>query len=160
VRFFVSMASLAVLGLFGLGAVACGGDDEADVVADDGPPVSEVMVSLSNWVVEPSSKTLAAGTVTFTAMHEAEHGAMNMAGQEGATHQLLVAPLPKGAKAGQNKFGNPVVNLPDIKPGESMTAEAQLEPGTYELACLIVEEVDGKSVNHYEKGMYTQVTVQ
>ena len=53
-----------------------------------------------------------------------------------------------------------MVNLADIKPGKSKTAEAELEPGTYELACLVVEQVNGKAVNHYKKGMYTQVTVR
>ena len=156
-RLFVSVA---ILGLLGLVAVACGGDDDDDGdVVGDGTPVSEVTVNLTNWEMEPSSSTLAAGMVKFTATHMEEHGAMDM-GEGGATHQLWVARLPQGAKAGQSKFESPVVNLTDIKPGESKTAEAELEPGTYELACLVVEQVNGKSVNHYEKGMYTQVTVR
>ncbi|MFN0145623.1 MAG: hypothetical protein ACKVT1_03870 [Dehalococcoidia bacterium] len=150
---------LGLAGLVGLLAVACGGGDD-DTPEQAGTPASEVTVNLTNWAMEPSSKTLAAGTVTFVATHEAEHGSMDMAGQEGATHQLIVARLPAGAKAGQSKFSDPVVNLTDIKPGEIKTAEARLEPGTYELACQVVEEVGGKSVNHYTKGMYTTVTVK
>jgi uncharacterized cupredoxin-like copper-binding protein len=158
-RFLILVVSLAIIGLV---TVSCGDDDDGDDGAadDSGMPASEVMVNLKNWAIEPSAKTLAAGMVKFTAMHEAEHGAMDMSGQEGATHQLLVAPLPQGAQAGQSKFGSPVVNLTEIKPGDTKTAEAELSPRTYEFACLVVEQVGGETVNHYEKGMYTQVTVE
>jgi hypothetical protein len=35
-----------------------------------------------------------------------------------------------------------------------------LAPGVYELACLLVEDVGGERVNHYERGMHTTITVQ
>lgn len=151
---------VGLAGLVGLAAAACGGGDADGAPDQGGAPVSEVTVKLTNWAMEPSSKTLAAGTISFVATHEAEHGETHAAGQEGATHQMLLAPLPKGAKAGRNKFGDPVINLTDIKPGEIKTAKVNLEPGNYELACQVVEEVGGKSVNHYAKGMYTMVTVK
>ena len=164
-RVFALAASLAAVGFIG---AACGGDDAGSNTGgmDMGgsPPAasdgSSVTVNLKNWAVVPSGKTLKVGMVKFTATHEMEHGGMNMAGQEGATHQLLVAKLPDGEKAGKSKFGTPVVNLTDIKPGETKTAEVELTPGTYELACLVVEQVGGKTVNHYEKGMYAQVTAK
>jgi hypothetical protein len=162
-----TIALVAVLGLVGLIAAACGDDDtsgktDMDMGGGTGSAASasSLTVNLKNWAIQSSSKTLAAGKVTFTATHAAEHGAMNMDGQEGATHQLLVAPLPQGAKAGQGKFGKPVLNLTDIKPGETKTGEAELAPGTYEVACLVVEQVKGKTVDHYEKGMYALVTVK
>jgi uncharacterized cupredoxin-like copper-binding protein len=49
--------------------------------------------------------------------------------------------------------------MSDIEIGETATGAVTLEPGTYEMACLVVEEVDGETVNHYEKGMYTTITV-
>jgi uncharacterized cupredoxin-like copper-binding protein len=161
IRVLILVALLAIAGLV---AAACGGDDAGSDTGGtdmggsgttaDG---SSVTVHLTNWAVEPSAKTLTAGKIKFTTMHDMDHTAMS--GKEGATHQLVVARLPDGAKAGQSKFGSPVVNLTDIKPGETKTAEAELSPGTYELACLVVEQVNGKNVNHYEKGMYTQLTV-
>ncbi|MBI2765925.1 MAG: hypothetical protein HYX53_08455 [Chloroflexi bacterium] len=168
VRILILAATLAIAGLV---AASCGGggDDNTSMGGMDmsgatptmasGADGSTEMVTLSNWAVEPSSKTLTAGKITFMATHAMDHSAANMTGQEGATHQLLVAPLPAGAKAGQSKFGAPVVNLTDIKPGESKTAQVELAAGTYELACLVVEQVNGQTVNHYEKGMFTQVTV-
>jgi uncharacterized cupredoxin-like copper-binding protein len=167
VRVLMFLASLAIVGLL---SAACGGDDDntgmggmdmgGSATMASGSDGSSVTVNLKNWAVEPSSKTLTAGKIKFTAMHEMDHGSTDMAGQEGATHQLLVARLADGAKAGQSKFGSPLVNLTDIKPGESKTAEVELAPGTYELACLVVEQVTGTSGNHYEKGMYSQVTVK
>lgn len=136
---------------------ACGGGDDSPS-AGSGPPVSAVTVKLTNWAVTPTSRTLAAGKVTFTAVHVMDH--MDSAPNGGAMHQLLIAPLPAGAKAGQGKYGKPALNLTDIKMGDEKTAEVDLAPGTYELSCSVVEDVKGKTVNHYEKGMYTTVTVK
>jgi uncharacterized cupredoxin-like copper-binding protein len=167
VRVLILLASLALVGL--LSAACGGGDDNTSMGGMDmggsatmasGSDGSSVTVNLKNWAVEPSTKTLTAGKITFTAMHEMDHSSTDMTGQEGATHQLVVARLPDGAKAGQSKFGSPVINLTGIKPGESKTAQAELTPGTYELACLVVETVGGTPVNHYEKGMFSQVTVK
>ncbi len=147
--------------LFGAAfVVACGGDDDDDAApAADGTPASAVTVNLTNWAMEPSSGVLKAGTVTFTATHVEEHGGHGVS-EGGETHQLLVAPLPEGKKGGKGNFGSPVLNLTEIKMGETKTGEATLAPGTYELACLVVEQVNGKSVIHYEKGMYTTVSVE
>ncbi|MFN0148399.1 MAG: hypothetical protein ACKVT1_18005 [Dehalococcoidia bacterium] len=153
----MSVLGFAVLIGVGAGIGACGGGDPPE---ETSTPASEVTVNLTNWAMEPTSRTLAAGTVRFVVTHEMAHGAAHGEGEEGATHQLIVARLPDGAKAGQNKFGTPLINLGGIKPGEVKTAEATLEPGTYELACQEVEEVSGRSVNHYVKGMYTSVTVR
>lgn len=146
-------------------AAACGGDDDSP---DDGSEVTatgtasgrDLTVVLKNWAVEPSLETIAAGTVRITAMHEmADHGSMD---EGGATHQLLVAPLPEGAEPGTSSFGAPVVlNIADLEPGESQTEEVELEPGRYELACLVLEDMDGMdSVNHYEKGMFAVLVVE
>ena len=138
---------------------ACGGDDDDETAPVDGTPVSAVTVNLTNWAMEPSSGLLNAGKVTFTATHVEEHGGHG-ASEGGETHQLLVARLPDGKKGGKGDFGSPVLNLSEIKMGETKTGDVTLEPGTYELACLVVEQVNGKSVNHYEKGMYTTVNVE
>ena len=143
-------------------AASCGGDDDDDSgtapIASGGtrPAGSSVTVNLKNWAVEPSSATAKAGTVTFRAIHEEEeHG--HGADGAGTTHQLVVARLQDGANVGETKFGAPVLNLADIKVGEEKTGKAVLEPGRYELSCLVV---DGDNVNHYEEGMYALLTVE
>lgn len=155
--------------LFGAGlamltalAVACGGDDDADAnptrsVADGGSATS-ITVNLKNWAVEPSSATVEAGEVTFRATHEEDAHGGHGAGEAGATHQLVVARLQDGADVGETKFGAPVLNLADIKIGEEKTGKAVLEPGRYELSCLVVDGDD--NVNHYEKGMHALLTVE
>lgn len=140
-------------------AAGCAGDDEPQTEPKaNATPVAAIDVLLENWAIVPSSSALAAGTVTFTAIHEASHDAHGNAG--GVTHQLLVARLDDDAKAGKSAFGSIVLNLSDIKTGETRVGTADLAAGRYELACLVVEEVDGKAVNHYEKGMYTTVVVR
>jgi len=141
-----------------LAALACGGDDDdAATGTADGTTVT---VHLTNWAVEPSSTTVKAGRVSFTAIHEeVSHGEHGM-GESGATHQLVVARLEDGAEVGQGKFGSPALNLADIKVGKKKSGEAVLEPGRYELSCLVVEEVGGEQVNHYEEGMYALLTVE
>ncbi|MGK2966649.1 MAG: hypothetical protein ACSLFM_13745 [Tepidiformaceae bacterium] len=157
---------VATLGLLAAFASACGGDDDSDATltesVDGSGSATDITVNLKNWAVEPSSNTIKAGPVTFRAIHEegasgAGHGAM---GAAGATHQLLVARLKDDADVGDGEFGKPVLNLADIRPGDEKTGEAVLEPGRYELSCLVVERVDGKDVNHYEEGMFALLTVQ
>ena len=149
---------LVVVFTLGAAAASCGGGDNAS--PSNSAPVSSVKVDLSNWAVKPSAKVLAAGKVSFTISHAMDHGSHG-AMDGGATHQLVVAPLDAGAKAGQNKYGKPLLNVTDLKPGDSKTQDVDLPPGTYELACLLVEDLGaGKSVNHYEKGMFTTVVVQ
>ena len=138
--------------------LGCGGDDD-DASSPEPTADADLTVNLTNWAIEPSVDELAAGDIIFAAVHAEDHGGHGTS-EGGATHQLLVAPLAEGQGAGKGKFGSPVLNLPDIEIGETATGHTTLEPGMYELACLVVEEVDGETVNHYEKGMYTTITVR
>lgn len=146
--------------LFGTALVlGCGNDDGDETPSPAATAVAELTVNLTNWAIEPSGDTVPAGQVTFVAVHPEGHGGHGD-DEGGEIHQLLVAPLADGKEAGKGQFGSPVLNLSDIEVGETRTGEATLEPGTYELACLVVEEVDGVTVNHYEQGMYTTITVR
>jgi uncharacterized cupredoxin-like copper-binding protein len=127
-------------GWFGLG-----GDD---VAAAPG----EVRVGLSNWAVEPSTDSVAPGEVTFLAVHDEDHGHGD--GEAGETHDLAV--LKKGADGSYSL----VARTAAIATGESERLTVRLEPGEYELACDVVEEVDGEAVSHYVKGMRTSFRVQ
>lgn len=155
---------LAGLALLAVVTAACGGDDDEPTVTPtiaaaggDGGATS-ITVNLKNWAAEPSSVTVKAGEVTFRATHEEDAHGGHGTGEAGATHQLVVAPLQDGAEIGETKFGAPVLNLAEIKIGEEKTGKAVLEPGRYELSCLVVDGDD--NVNHYEKGMYALLTVE
>jgi hypothetical protein len=43
--------------------------------------------------------------------------------------------------------------------GESQALTMELEPGTYELSCSIVEEFRGERVSHYAEGMTERFVV-
>jgi hypothetical protein len=148
--------------MLGAFAAACGGDDtgESATPDDGGATTPAVVVNLTNWAVEPSLASVKAGMVSFTAKHAAAHGEEHGANEGGATHQLVVAPLEDGASVGEMKFGSPVLNLPDIEVGGEKSGVAELAPGRYELSCLVVEEVDGRTINHYTEGMYALLIVE
>lgn len=171
-----------LLGVLALPAllVACDGDDD-DVAGVPAPgdetatqpgqqqaspspsgdeDIQELTVDLKNWAIEASDSKVEAGTIRFVAKHTMEGHGDHDADEGGMVHQLVVAPLDEGAEVGESKFGAPVVNLTDIEMGEEKTIDVELEPGRYEMACLVVEDVDGEKINHYEKGMYALLEVE
>ncbi|MGD9933417.1 MAG: hypothetical protein AB7T37_06835 [Dehalococcoidia bacterium] len=154
------MTKLALLGAVAISAlafIACGDDDDpADKTTGAKP--GDVTVALTNWALTPSLTTVAAGTIRFVATHPEEHSGHG-SGEAGQIHQLIVAPLA-GDESGKGEFGSPVLNLSDIKVGQSKTGEVTLKAGEYELACLVAEKINGKTVNHYEQGMHTKFVVQ
>lgn len=46
-----------------------------------------------------------------------------------------------------------------LRMGDSRALTLTLTPGEYELACTVVEVVDGQAIGHYAKGMHTPFTV-
>lgn len=156
------MAALAAAAL-GLLA-ACGGDDEAATgmtgghMAGDGhmsamdtPPAGSIRVGLRNWAVEPAVNSVPAGKVTFWAVHEMEHAhGMN---EGGNVHDLQVL-----RKSGDGTW-DLVGQVRNLGMGEAAALELELEPGEYELACTVVEEIGGQAISHYEKGMHTPFVV-
>lgn len=154
---FVALFPVLALTLLLVG-VACGGaDGDSGMSMDrDSDGDMSVNVNLKNWAVEPSTTSIPAGKVKFTAMHEMEHhGGMAMT-EGGATHELVVA---LEDPAGSGSFGKVLLRIADLKPGDSMTKSVDLRPGTYELSCRIGEVVDGKAVSHYDRGMRTTIKV-
>jgi uncharacterized cupredoxin-like copper-binding protein len=155
----LSRVSVLIGLLFGTALVlGCGGDDGDETSPSEPSADADLTVNLTNWAIEPSVDTVPAGEVMVVAVHVEGHGGHGD-DEGGEIHQLIVAPLADGEEAGKGQFESPVLNLSDIEIGETATGAVTLEPGTYELACLVVEEVDGETVNHYEKGMYTTITV-
>jgi uncharacterized cupredoxin-like copper-binding protein len=75
------------------------------------------------------------------------------AGDEGKTHELVVA-----RKNADGTF-DVVGEAEDIGMGEHQDLTLQLVAGNYELQCNVVEQVNGKTVSHYAKGMHTAFTV-
>lgn len=92
-----------------------------------------------------------AGAITFRAMHDMMHS--HGTGEGGNIHELAVA---RQRPDGQMDI---LGRVTDIKMGDYKDLTLTLEPGEYELQCNIVEEVGGKAIGHYVKGMHTTFRV-
>ena len=116
-------------------------------------PAGAIRVELSNWKVEPAQTEMNAGRVTFDAVHLEEDGHGHGSGEAGATHDLVVSrQLPDGTY-------EVVGRTEQLKMGKSQLLTVELEPGTYQLSCDVVEVVDGKAVSHTVQGMVATITV-
>jgi len=115
--------------------------------ADDGvsaPVSASVDVDLNEWTVAPNVPSVAAGTIRFVAHNSSES----------MTHELAVLAL------GENGEKFEVAEVEGLAAGASGEIVAQLEPGKYQLACLIGLGEEGSTVDHYESGMHTEFTVE
>lgn len=138
---------------------ACGGDShhDDDMMSADGgmmsgpQPEGSIKVGLVNWAMEPERSSTKAGTVTFWAVHDMAH--MHGASEGGVTHDLQV--MKKGADGSMELVGQ----VQGLTMGQARELTLDLTPGEYELSCNVVEEINGKSVGHYVKGMHTPFRV-
>jgi uncharacterized cupredoxin-like copper-binding protein len=124
--------------------------------SDDSPaPVPAgsrlVTVELAEWYVRPSEATVPAGEVTFRAEHQASGHAH---GGSSVMHDLQVLRVEADGTLSQ------MARTPEIAAGHSADVTLTLDPGTYELACDVVETRDGEVVSHYVEGMHTRIAVQ
>jgi len=152
---------LIALGLLAAAVSAsCGGDDggeghETGALESPGStgaaPEGAIRVSLLNWAVQPEQTSASAGEVTFWAVHDMQHS--HGADEGGDVHDLQV--LKKTAGGGTELVGQ----VQGLRMGEARALTVTLEPGEYELACTVVEVVNGEAVGHYSKGMRTAFTV-
>lgn len=102
----------------------------------------KVRVVLDEWQVKPDAKSVPSGQVTFNAVnkgHEVHELVVRQRSDDGAYEELD--------------------EVDDIGKGTSKKLQMELEPGTYELACLIVEEEEGETEDHYKLGMHETIEV-
>lgn len=115
---------------------------------------NEVRVELTNWKVKTTRSEIAAGAVTFQAIHVnegANHG--HGASEPGRMHDLAVLrKLPGGSYEMVGK-------TQQLPVGASEKLVLTLEPGEYELLCDIVEVIDGKPISHADEGMRAPLKV-
>lgn len=123
---------LLVLGVVFFGA-ACSGE------------VAQLDVDLTEWAVRPATTTVAPGRVRLVAHNRSAAGMV---------HELeVLAVRPDGQK-------DPIGEVEDVAPGESKSFTVKLQPGMYELACLIAAGEGGSPVDHYQAGMRATLTVR
>ena len=126
-----------ILALSALGSTAC--------AALGGGAAESVQVGLGEYAVSPATTTVKAGKITFVVTNN---------GRE--DHELEVSSrsgreIPEDASLGE---------VEDLGPGETKSFTVDLRPGTYELACRLVDTKATPPFNHYDRGMHLMFTVQ
>lgn len=157
----VRLGTLAAAVLGGSILVACGDSDEPEPEAaavadpeaeahptvdpnatptpDPGPAASSLKVDLTEWSVAPSKNSVPAGVIQFIADNTG-----------GDTHELVIL-----------RNGEELTEVEGLRSGHVQAMRIRLDPGEYELACLIVEtEPDGTKEDHYQLGMHTKFEVE
>lgn len=124
-------------------AMAAGMPEEA-TTSDAPSPATSLAVSLANFAITPSERTLSAGRVTFivtNASSESVHelNILELHGDGSLLKVAGVAPVPPEA-------------------GGSVTVD--LRRGTYRLACQIGVGESGSIVDHYQRGMWLDISVE
>ncbi|MDA0364431.1 MAG: hypothetical protein O3B31_03135 [Chloroflexi bacterium] len=95
-----------------------------------------VNVDLDEWAITPDVAEIAAGRVRFVAHNRSR----------GMVHELAV--LRVGADGQKHE----VAEIENVGPATDGEFVADLEPGNYELACLIAPGEAGSTVDHYQQG--------
>jgi uncharacterized cupredoxin-like copper-binding protein len=108
-------------------------------------------------------QTLPAGTVHVTLVNDSKS----------MLHELWVYPQQQPqlqAMLGQKRTGQDTSEsdflqgiagkVEDLPAGKTGRFDAQLSPGTYEIACFQVASVGGQQMVHYDMGMHATFTVQ
>lgn len=171
-RLSFSAAAALVLLVSVVLAAACGGDDNTSMDGMMGPssstaggmmngsdggmmsgsqPAGSIEVALVNWTVEPAQPQANAGSVTFWAVHDMAH---QHAGDEGgATHDLQV--MKKNADGGLQLVGQ----VQGLTMGQAKALTLDLAAGDYELSCNVAEQINGKTISHYQLGMHSPFKV-
>jgi hypothetical protein len=114
-------------------------DPNATPTPDPGPATTTVKVELREWAVISGRESVPAGVIQFIA---------DNTGKE--THELVIV-----------KDGEELAEIEGVAAGYVRAMRFKLEPGEYELACLIVEtEPDGTKEDHYKLGMHATFEVK
>jgi uncharacterized cupredoxin-like copper-binding protein len=148
VKCYVPAGTSTIIELVAGGASASSKADSSPLAGEPadggGEAGASVAVTLVEYSVTPDRPSVAAGKIRFTATNASKS----------QTHELAVLKTkPDGT------FEN-MGEIEDIEAGHVGTVVLDLEPGAYQLACLIAPGEAGSTVDHYQQGMHTAFTVQ
>ena len=102
-----------------------------------------VNVTLADYTVTPDVPSVKAGAIRFVAT--------NVSDDE--VHELYVL------KVKDNGSFATLAEIEHIEPKQAGSIVVDMSPGTYRLACFIVPGEAGSEVDHYQKGMHADFTV-
>lgn len=104
---------------------------------------TSVAVSLAEYTVTVDKATVKAGQIRFIATNISKT----------QVHELAVLKIKE-----DGSFDN-LGEIEDIAPEQGGSVQLDLQPGAYQLACVIVPGEAGSTVDHYQQGMHTNFTV-
>lgn len=147
----MTVAAAAALGALLLFGPACSGGGDESGLPDPVTPTPDVFrampvdqgIRLSEWKIEGMPGRVPGGVRNFTAINAGT-----------VTHNLSVF---KVRDDGTLDFNGQTARL---EPGQSGTVSILLDPGTYQLACLIKPGDAGSTEDHQLKGMATRFVVE
>jgi Cu+-exporting ATPase len=144
----VAAVAILLVPLMVFTAIARGWFDEKTPLA-----ARDVRVELTNFNIDLSRASMVEGEVNFLVKHVAERGHGHGEGQPGETHDLVIV------RVGPSGTTQVVARTITLHSGEEQLLVTQLQPGTYEMFCSVVEEIRGHAVSHVGEGMKTKFTV-
>lgn len=147
------------------GTIACSSSDKKSspaatqtvVTATDTGP-GAISATLVEYKIRLASVPTKAGDVTF-----------NVHNIGGTVHEVVVLrtdlaadALPKKADGSADEEGQGVTNVgetDDMDAGTTKDLTVDLQPGHYVLICNVVQTVNGETIAHYEKAMFTEFDI-
>ncbi|MGA7227549.1 MAG: hypothetical protein WBZ45_05000 [Acidimicrobiia bacterium] len=119
---------------------------------------NEIDVSLYEWSVDPTPASVSSGDVTFNATNDGGEAHEMVIVKDVAPGDLPVDAdghvieddIPDGALIGE---------IAEFDAGNTESATFNLEPGTYTIFCNIIEEDEGVTEAHFQKGMVNTIEV-
>lgn len=107
------------------------------------PADSIVKVALVDYTITPDATSLKAGVIRFDATNDSANH----------VHEMEVL------RVKSNGSLQPMGEVAPLQPGEHGSLTLTLAPGTYRLACFITKGQYGGTIDHYQAGMHTDITV-
>ena len=163
------LAVLASIVLVGVLLSACGSSQT-------------VRVSMSEWSLTVDDESISSGAITFKPVLSRGFGDCPIGQPGGCTvsdpecvdfpcgpHELVVVKtnlreteLPRLDNGALDETGEGVIvtdRLFEFTSDDRATLSTKLEPGNYVLLCNLVEQRDGETVSHFQRGMFTFLRV-
>jgi uncharacterized cupredoxin-like copper-binding protein len=106
-------------------------------------PDTTVAVELGDYMVTPDTRTVDAGAIRFVVTNASTD----------AVHEMAVLRVKSPGSFSQ------MGEVDVLQPGQHGSLTLDLAPGIYRLACLVVKGQEGSTVDHYQQGMHTDITV-
>jgi uncharacterized cupredoxin-like copper-binding protein len=143
----------------GTGAVAT---QSSNAAAPSGGSAT-VNATANDFNFKFNTTSVAAGPVHFTLTNQSKtyQHELVVYPQNQPKLQAMITALDAGQTVNLTDYLQGIAaNIPPQDPGKSASADATLQPGTYDMACFVVTNIGGKNMVHYEMGMHDPLTVK